>query len=124
MSEVFAAGLLEGRVALVTGGGTRLGRAAATELAACRADVVLAGRREEVLAAAAERIGSRAGIGRLGREQEHAWLVALVASPFGRALSGSVITLDGARNSWFGPWPPPSLTSASGEVPTEGRRER
>jgi citronellol/citronellal dehydrogenase len=275
MSEVFANRLLEGRVALVTGSGTGLGRAAAAELAACGADVVLAGRREDVLAAAAERIGSRASIvagdvrrdedaermvracldrhgrldvlvnnaggqyfvpaegiepkgwravtglnlggtvrmtevafelamrpagggtivnvtlsphhgltgmthssaaraavegytralarewapygiavvalaaghfetdalrkypepvrvgaartvplGRLGRDQEHAWLVALVASPLGRALSGSVITLDGARDNWFGPWPPPSLTSASGEVPTEARKER
>jgi citronellol/citronellal dehydrogenase len=61
-------------------------------------------------------------LGRLGREQEHAWLVALAASPLGRALSGSVITLDGARDNWFGPWPPPSLVSEEGEVPTEARR--
>src|SRR3954467_2922430 len=43
---------------------------------------------------------------RLGREAEHAWLVALACSPLGRALSGSVITLDGARDNWSGPWPP------------------
>jgi citronellol/citronellal dehydrogenase len=61
---------------------------------------------------------------RLGRAQEHAWLVALVASPLGRAFSGSVITLDGARDNWFGPWPPPSLMGESGEVPTEERRPR
>jgi citronellol/citronellal dehydrogenase len=59
---------------------------------------------------------------RLGREEEHAWLVALAASPLGRALSGSVITLDGARDNWFGPWPPPSLLDDSGAVPTEERR--
>ena len=59
---------------------------------------------------------------RLGREAEHAWLVALAASPLGRALSGSVITLDGARDNWFGPWPPPSLTGDEGAVPTEERR--
>ncbi len=59
---------------------------------------------------------------RLGREAEHAWLVALAASPLGRALSGSVITLDGARDNWFGPWPPPSLVGEGGEVPTEERR--
>ena len=48
-------------------------------------------------------------LGRLGREAERAWLVALAASPLGRALSGSVITLDGARANWSGPWPPPWL---------------
>jgi citronellol/citronellal dehydrogenase len=61
---------------------------------------------------------------RLGSEQEHAWLVALAASPLGRALSGSVVTLDGARDNWFGPWPPPSLMGDGGEVPTEERRPR
>ena len=57
----------------------------------------------------ARRGASTVPLQRLGREQEHAWLVALAASPLGRALSGSVITLDGARDNWFGPWPPPSL---------------
>src|SRR5215217_50506 len=272
-SRVFAPGILEGRVALVTGGGTGLGRAAARELAACGARVMIAGRREAVLRDAAsgfgaeyvagdvrveedarrivgaclERFGgldvlvnnaggqyfvpaeaiedkgwravTRLNIGatelmtrvaaelamrrrgggtvinvtlsphhglagmthssaaraavegytralareaaadgiaviavaaghfdtesirkypepvwraaartvplqRLGREPEHAWLVALVASPLGRALSGSVVTLDGARDNWFGPWPPPSLTEGGGEVPTEERRPR
>jgi citronellol/citronellal dehydrogenase len=61
---------------------------------------------------------------RLGAEQEHAWLVALAASPLGRALSGSVVTLDGARDNWFGPWPPPSLLDEEGVVPTEERRPR
>jgi citronellol/citronellal dehydrogenase len=61
---------------------------------------------------------------RLGRESEHAWLVALAVSPVGRALSGSVVTLDGARDNWFGPWPPPSLTDDEGAVPTEERRPR
>jgi citronellol/citronellal dehydrogenase len=61
---------------------------------------------------------------RLGREQEHAWLVALACSPLGRAMSGSVITLDGARDNWFGPWPPKSLVEDEGEVPTEARRPR
>jgi citronellol/citronellal dehydrogenase len=57
---------------------------------------------------------------RLGREAEHAWLVALCCSPLGAALSGSVVTLDGARDNWFGPWPPESL-AAQGEVPREAR---
>jgi citronellol/citronellal dehydrogenase len=63
-------------------------------------------------------------LGRLGREEEHAWLVALACSPLGRALSGSVITLDGARDNWFGPWPPDWLTAGGGEVPTEARPSR
>ncbi|MDO8187989.1 SDR family oxidoreductase [Conexibacter sp. JD483] len=61
-------------------------------------------------------------LGRLGRPQEHGWLIALLASPLGRALSGSVVTLDGARDNWYGPWPPASLTDDDGEVPTEERR--
>jgi citronellol/citronellal dehydrogenase len=269
-SEIFAADLLQGRVILVTGGGTGLGRAAAGELSRCGAQVVICGRREEVLRAAAEPLGAsfaagdvrepedadrivrfclerhgrldvlvnnaggqyfvpaeaisgkgwravtRLNVGgtelmtrtaaelafaddggtvinvtlsphhglagmthssaaraavegytralarewagrgiaviavaaghfdteslrkypesvwraaartvplqRLGREDEHAWLVALAASPLGAALSGSVITLDGARDNWFGPWPPESLTADGGEVPTEQRR--
>jgi citronellol/citronellal dehydrogenase len=58
---------------------------------------------------------------RLGDPIEHAWLVALCASPLGRALSGTVVTLDGARDNWFGPWPPVALTE-EGEIPTEARR--
>src|SRR3954464_13272004 len=270
-SEIFAPDVLAGRVALVTGGGTGLGRAAAAELRACGAEVVISGRRREVLDAAAAELGAHAidgdvrepagaertvrfalercgrldvlvnnaggqyfvpaeaiepkgwravtrlnvggtelmsrtaadlafrpagggtivnvtlsphhglpgmthssaaraavegltralarewradGIAvlavaaghfdtawrrkspepvwraaartvplqRLGREEEHAWLVALAASPLGRALSGSMVTLDGARGSWCGPWPPESLTADGGEVPTEQRR--
>jgi citronellol/citronellal dehydrogenase len=274
-SEVFAESLLDERVSVVTGGGTGLGKAAALELAACGAHVVIAGRREELLADAVEEIGpnasyvagdvrepdeaerivrtaldrhgrldvlvnnaggqyfvpaeamtekgwqavTRLNVGgtelmsrtaaelamkpggggtiinvtlsphhglagmthssaaraavegytralarewaadgiavialaaghfdtesirkypepvwraaartvplqRLGAEQEHAWLVALAASPLGRALSGSVVTLDGARDNWFGPWPPPSLLDQEGAVPTEERRPR
>ena len=59
---------------------------------------------------------------RLGEEEEHAWLVALLASPLGRAFSGSVVTLDGARDNWYGPWPPPGLVGEGDEVPTEERR--
>jgi citronellol/citronellal dehydrogenase len=59
---------------------------------------------------------------RLGTVAEHAWLVALLASPVGRAFNGTTITLDGGRDNWFGPWPPLGLADESGEVPTEARR--
>jgi len=274
-SAIFAPGLLDGQVALVTGGGTNLGLATAVELAACGAQVLIGGRREDVLAEAAERIGhgavpvsgdvrepadadrmvdaalerfgrldvlvnnaggqyfvpaeaieakgwravmrlnvggtelmsrtaveramrpagrgtivnvtlsphhglagmthssaARAAVegytraqadelrgdgiaviavaaghydteslrkypeavwrgaartvplGRLGRMEEHAWTVALAASRLGRALSGSVITVDGARDNWFGPWPTGEIAESGGEVPTEARRPR
>src|ERR1700680_2022338 len=60
-SEVFAPGLLSGRVVLVTGGGTGLGKATAFELARCGAAVTIAGRRAEVLERAAQEIGQAAG---------------------------------------------------------------
>lgn len=59
---------------------------------------------------------------RLGTVAEHAWLIALLASPLGPAFSGSTITLDGARDNWCGPWPPAGLADESGTVPTEKRR--
>jgi citronellol/citronellal dehydrogenase len=58
---------------------------------------------------------------RLGEVEEYGWLVALLASPLGSALSGSVVTLDGSLDNWTGPWPPVGL-ARDGEVPTEARR--
>ena len=271
-SEIFAPGLLDGRVVLVTGGGTNLGRHAARELHAVGATVVIAGRRAEVLEEAAPQIGERcttvagdirepqgaaaivaavrerhgrldvlvnnaggqylvpaedlsakgwgavwrlnvegtrtmtqaavdAGFGpdggtvlnitvsphrgypalahtgaaraaveamtreqavrwadrgiavvaaaigrfdteslrkypeimwkgaaatvplqRLGTMDEFAWLVTLLASPLGRELSGSVVTLDGTLDNWDGPWPRESMVDESGNVPAEERR--
>lgn len=60
-------------------------------------------------------------LGRLGQEPEHGWLVGLLASPLGRLFNGSVVTLDGARDNWYGPWPPPDIT-VDGQVPTEARK--
>ncbi len=271
-SRVFADRALEGRVALVTGGGTNLGKAAASELVRCGAAVLIAGRREEVLQQAAAEIGDRCGwvsgdirehdqadqivrtalerhgrldfllnnaggqyfvpaeaiatkgwravqrlnvggtlamsqaayelamrpagagmianvtvsphhgmpamahtgaaraavesltrelaatwksdgvsvtaiaigrfateslrkypgelwksaaatipLQRLGEVEEYGWLVALLASRLGPALSGSVITLDGALDNWTGRWPPQGLAEG-GQVPTEERR--
>ncbi len=59
---------------------------------------------------------------RLGEPLEHAWLVTLLSTPAGRALTGSTITLDGGRDNWFGPWPPPGLADEAGEVPVEERK--
>jgi len=277
-SEIFAPGLLEGTVALVTGGGTGLGKATALELARCGVNVTITGRREEVLAEAAEECSGAAGpvaaiagdvrepeqaarlistlldrhgrfdllvnnaggqffspaeliatkgwqavwrlnvegmlnmseqahelafsgrrggtivnvtlsphhgmpgmahsgaaratvealtrelaerwrrdgvavsavaagvfetevlakypeqvragmsdtvpLGRLGTAAEHAWLVVLLASPLGRGFSGTTVTLDGARDNWWGKWPPPNLLDDTGAVPTEERRQR
>src|SRR5437870_693968 len=187
-SEIFAPGLLAGRVALVTGGGTGLGKATALELARCGEDgevpaglprnesppggtivnvtlsphhgmpgmahsgaaratvealtrelaerwrdagvwvtAVAAGHFEtEVLAKYPESV--REGTARfiplqhMGTHAEHAWLVTLLASPLGCAFNGSTVTLDGARDNWAGPWPPPGLADDSGEVPVEERR--
>ncbi len=62
-SQVFAPGLLDGRVALVTGGGTGLGKASALELVRCGARVTIVGRRSEVLEDAAAEINACAGAG-------------------------------------------------------------
>src|SRR3954451_21344116 len=57
-------------------------------------------------------------LGRLGTPEEMAWLITFLASPAGGFFSRTKITIDGARDNWFGPWPPESL----GEPPVEERR--
>jgi citronellol/citronellal dehydrogenase len=57
----FSPDLLSGKLALVTGGGTGIGRSIALELARAGADLVLAARRREVLEEAAAALGSDVG---------------------------------------------------------------
>ena len=63
-------------------------------------------------------------LGRMGRPEEVAWLIAYLASPAGDFFSGTVLTVDGARDNWFGTWPPQMQVGDSGELPAEERRDR
>jgi citronellol/citronellal dehydrogenase len=63
-------------------------------------------------------------IGRAGRAEELAWLVAYLASPAGDFVSGTTITIDGARDNWAGPWPPDAIAGEGGEPIAEERRPK
>ncbi len=89
VSQVFARDMLGGQVALVTGGGTGLGKATALELARCGARVMIAGRRGDVLEQAAEEVRQAGGeidwVSGDVREREHAQrLVRVTLERFGR----------------------------------------
>jgi NAD(P)-dependent dehydrogenase (short-subunit alcohol dehydrogenase family) len=96
------AGGLEGTAVLVTGGGTGIGAACATALAADGAAVTICGRRKDVLEAAAERIRGAAGAGGTVRavvadvtdEESVASAVAAALEPTGR-LDGCVANAGG-----------------------------
>jgi citronellol/citronellal dehydrogenase len=60
-------------------------------------------------------------LGRTGRPEEIAWLLAYLASPAGDFYSGTTITIDGARDNWVGPWPPEAVATESGDLPAEQR---
>jgi citronellol/citronellal dehydrogenase len=63
-------------------------------------------------------------IGRAGRAEEMAWLVAYLASPAGDFFSGTTITIDGARDNWAGPWPPEAIAGEGGKPVAEERRPK
>jgi citronellol/citronellal dehydrogenase len=63
-------------------------------------------------------------LGRMGTEEEWAWQVAYLASPAGDFFSGAVITMDGARDNWFGPWPPAGVADSAGDPLAEQRRPK
>ena len=71
-----------------------------------------------------EGVAGTVPLGRLGTEEEFAWMVAFLASPAGDYHSGSVITIDGARDNWFGPWPPGGLTDSGGNPLAEERKPK
>src|SRR3954462_5164822 len=63
-------------------------------------------------------------LGRLGTEEEFAWLVAYRASPAGDSPPGTVLPLDGPRDNWFGAWPPSGITGEGGKPLAEERRPK
>ncbi len=63
-------------------------------------------------------------IGRAGKAEEMAWLVAYLASPAGDFFSGTTITIDGARDNWAGPWPPEAIADEAGTPVAEERRPK
>jgi NAD(P)-dependent dehydrogenase (short-subunit alcohol dehydrogenase family) len=71
-----------------------------------------------------EGVAGTVPLGRLGTEEEFAWLVAYLASPAGDYLSGAVLTIDGARDNWFGAWPPGRLTDDAGKPLAEERKPK
>jgi citronellol/citronellal dehydrogenase len=71
-----------------------------------------------------EGVAGTVPLGRLGTEEEFAWLVAYLATPAGDFVTGSVLTIDGARDNWFGAWPPAGLTGEGGKPLAEERRPK
>jgi citronellol/citronellal dehydrogenase len=61
-------------------------------------------------------------IGRVGTADEIAWMIAYLASPAGDFVSGAVLTIDGARDDWFGRWPPGQAADGQGKPLAEERR--
>jgi NAD(P)-dependent dehydrogenase (short-subunit alcohol dehydrogenase family) len=69
-----------------------------------------------------ENVARTVPLGRLGTPDEMAWLIAFLASPAGDFFSGAVLTIDGARDNWFGSWPPAGAADAEGAPLAEERR--
>ena len=74
--------------------------------------------------AVSENVARTVPLGRLGTPEEMAWLIAFLASPAGDFFSGAVLTIDGARDNWFGAWPPAGASDAEGAPLAEERKRR
>jgi citronellol/citronellal dehydrogenase len=72
----------------------------------------------------ADNVSRTVPLQRLGQPEEMAWLIAFLASPAADFVSGAVLSIDGARDNWFGPWPPPGMADESGTPVAEERRSR
>jgi citronellol/citronellal dehydrogenase len=74
--------------------------------------------------AVVDNIAHSVPLGRLGTEEEFAWQVAYLVSPAGDYYSGAILTMDGARDNWVGPWPPVLISDEAGKPLAEQRRPR
>ncbi len=70
-----------------------------------------------------ETMESTIPLGRLGEPEEVAWLITYLASPAGDFFSGTTVTVDGARDDWFGRWPP-EIGQEDGKPLQEERRRK
>jgi NAD(P)-dependent dehydrogenase (short-subunit alcohol dehydrogenase family) len=70
-----------------------------------------------------KRLSETIPAGRLGGEQEFASLIAYLASPAASFITGTVITIDGARDDWLGRWPPEGASDAQGKPLGEQRSQ-
>ena len=65
----------------------------------------------------------RSRSGASGPRRRWRWLIAYLASPAGDFFSGTTITIDGARDNWFGAWPP-GVYGSRDQPPAEERRPK
>jgi citronellol/citronellal dehydrogenase len=63
-------------------------------------------------------------LGRVGTPEEVAGAILYLASPVGDFVSGTVLTVDGARDDWLGPFPPVAMAAADGSMVAEQRKAK